>query len=93
MCVYVNAEVRGQPQEFFHRNSPICFETGSTLELAYRLGYADWPGSPMDLPVSDSLLLVLQMCATKLSFCVGTEGHTLDGGLLTELSSQALFGL
>lgn len=34
----------------------------------------------MDLPVSDSPVLVLQMHATKLSFYMGAEGHTLAWG-------------
>lgn len=46
----------------------------------------------MDLPVSDFPVLVLQMHATKLSFYVGAEGHTLAWGtLLSQLSYQPLF--
>lgn len=66
MFVYV--EFRGQPKERF-----FFFDTGSAQKLDYRLGSACWLESPMDLPVSESPVLVLKLCATKLNFYAGAE--------------------
>lgn len=51
----------------------IVFDTGSAQKLDYRLGSACWSENCMDLPVLESPVLFLTICATKLSFYVSAE--------------------
>lgn len=46
-----------------------CFDTGSAQKLDYRSESACWSESPMDLPVSESPVLVLKLYAQLLCGC------------------------